>query len=41
VSFPLVGNLSKKEGFWTSQNDIIAHKDVVLLCELLLMNMEE
>jgi hypothetical protein len=23
LSFPLVGNLSEKEGFWTSQNDII------------------
>ena len=23
MSFPLVGNLSEKEGFWTSQNDII------------------
>jgi hypothetical protein len=22
MSFPLVGNLSEKEGFWTSQNDI-------------------
>ena len=21
MSFPLVGNLSDKEGFWTSQND--------------------
>ena len=21
MSFPLVGNLSEKEGFWTSQND--------------------
>ena len=33
MSFPLVGNLSEKDGFWTSQND----RTETLEC-LLLMN---